>query len=868
MANFISTATGNFSSASSWGTCDSPSAATSRTTTYPTTPTGGGATANTTTTTTGNVFNGTAFVPTNGGTGDGILLYIGRNASGSTGTFTCGLSTDGVNFLTNQQVTVNVSDIPFCNAVSSSATTLIGTWMFFKFPSTVAFNGVQSYKLGVVSSVAGSVNVFRNSATAADWTRLIRLTATGSPGAADATFIVGDWTAAATVAARTITMDVTTGTATSFGKMDIGVSGTMTYGSTASTNYRLKLAQYLDIWSGGTLNMGTSGTPIPSTSTALLEFESSGQSAGSTMFGMNVNNGGALTTFGNAVTQSALLTADASGGATSLTTNVSTAWKNGDSIGIASTTTTASQSEKKALTADAVTTALTIAALTNAHSGTSPTQCELINLTRNVKVSGLAAGTPGFIFADQGATVNCSNTEFTLLGSGSTPTAGINLRTNPTATPAGAATFTGCSIHDTGSSAPGFTLDALTGTSPNGPIDSVTISNCNLYLTNSNGIAINNVAANPNGNSINISGCIGINCTTAMITTQSARANITNCTAAGNPSLGITFADNTTAGQTVVAGTFTGNVAHSNGGTGIGSTTFIANLNWSSLTVWRNSGAGISIASASGNAINDSLISQVTAFGNSSQGILMDNAHQNVVWDRLTFNAGVTNVQPVGITFNSSYQGLNIWIMNSTFGATTNHTTGDWNIVSANTYMNLFCNNVSFGSSTQINNVTTNLRPQGRIGITRFGQTSGQHKTFFSYGTIVSDNVLFKTAAPSEKLIPTAVPTTGRLKMEASVKRAALNNGQTTTVSVWVRQSVVGDGAAYNGAFPVLLLKANPGAGILTDTTLATGSGAGAGAFELLSATTSAVSDDCVLEFAVQVNGTGGFVNVDDWSVT
>lgn len=872
MANFISTATGNFSSASSWATCDSASAQTARTASYPTTPTGSGATANTTTTTTSNVFT-PSFTPA-AATCDGLLLYIGRNATGSSGTFTVGLSTDFVNLLTNQQVTVNVSDIPFCNAVSNSATTLIGTWMFFKFPSTVTFSGSTAYKLGVVSSVSGSVNVFRGSATAGDWERLLRLTATGSPGSGDVTFIVGEWTSAATVTARTITMDVTTATATTFGKMDIGVSGTMTYGTTGSTNYRLKIGQastngHLDIWSGGTLNIGTSGTPMPSTSTALLEFESASQTASTTMYGLNVNNGGTLTTFGNSITQSALLAADASASATSLTTNVSTGWKSGDSIGIASTSTTQSQSEKKALTADAVTTTLTIAALTNAHSGTSPTQGELINLTRNVKIAGLAAGTPGYVFADAGATINCSHTEFTFLGNSSTPTTGFTLRTNPTATPAGSAAFTGCALHDAGTSAYGFYLDALSGTTPNGPVDSVSFTNCNIYLTNNTGINVVNVAASPNGNSISLTNVIGINCTTAMMATQTARVNVTNCTAAGNVSLGFSFLDNTTAGQTIVAGTFTGNTAHSNGGNGITSTTTIANLNWSSLTLWRNSGAGMNF-SAGTTALSDSLISQVTAFGNTSQGINMDVAHQNVVWDRLTFNGGATNVQPVGITFASTYSGLNVWIMNSTFGATTNHTTADWNIAAANMYMNLFCNNVSLASTTQINNVTTNLRPSGRIGITRFGQTSGQHKTFWSYGTTTSDNVLFKTAAPSEKLMPTAVPTTGRLKMEASPKRAALNNGQTTTVSVWVRQSVVGDGTAYAGSFPTLVLKANPGAGILTDTVLATASAAGQGAFELLSATTSAVSDDCVLEFTVQCNGAtaGAFINVDDWSVT
>lgn len=867
MANLISIAgSNNFTSSSAWATCDATSAQLARSIAYPTTPTGTGATNNTTLTTASNVFNVVAFTPA-AATCDGILLYLTRNAVGSNGTFTVGLSTDGVNFLA-QQVTVNVSDIPYCGFQPNSATTLIGTWMFFKFPSTVTFSGSTAYRVGVVSSNPGTVNVFRGSSTATDWTKLLRLTSTAAPAATDVTFIVGEYTAAATFSATTITMDVTTGTATTFGRMDIGNKGTMSFGTTASTNYRLKMGGYLDVWSGGVLNMGTGGTPVPSTSTALLEFESSGTTAGSTMFGLDINNGATFTTFGNAITQSALLAADAISTATSLTTNVSTGWKSGDLIGLASTTTTAGNSEKKALTADAVTTTLTITALSSAHSGTAPTQGELINLTRNVKVQGLATGTPGFVFVDSGATVSCSNTEFTFLGNGSTPTAGIGLRTNPLATPAGTATFSGCAIHDMGSSANAFNLDAMS----TAPIDSITISNCNIYNTANTGIIVSNVAATPNGSNINFSNIIGMQCTSSMLSTSTARINVSNCTAAGNPSIGFNYADNTTAGSQIVAGTFTGNVAHSNGGIGISITAALANLNWSSLTIWRNTGAGLSAIAA----LSDSLISQVTAFGNTQQGLIVDSIHQNVVWDRLTFDAGVSLLQPVGITFGSvAYTGLNTWIMNSTFGTSSTHATADWNLAVANTYMALFCNNVSMASAIQIassgvNNLN-NLRSQSKIGITRIGQASGVHKMFLSYGTISSDNVRFNTAAPSERLTPTAVPTTARLRLESAPKRVALNNGQNTTVSVFVRQSTVAaDGQVYAGSAPRLLLKANPGAGILTDVVLASGTAAGFGAFELLTATTATVSDDAVLEFVVDCNGLtgGGFISCDDWSVT
>jgi hypothetical protein len=54
----------------------------------------------------------------------------------------------------------------------------------------------------------------------------------------------------------------------------------------------------------------------------------------------------------------------------------------------------------------------------------------------------------------------------------------------------------------------------------------------------------------------------------------------------------------------------------------------------------------------------------------------------------------------------------------------------------------------------------------------------------------------------------------------------------------------------------------NPSAGITYDTVLATASGA-AGSWETLSGTTAAVTEDCVLEYVVDCDGTQGWINYD-----
>src|SRR6185369_7414313 len=129
--------------------------------------------------------------------------------------------------------------------------------------------------------------------------------------------------------AITVTMNNTA--ATAFGLMDVNSGGTVAYGTSASTAYLLTLAGNLNIRSGGEFNIGKrSGTAMPSTSTGELAFSN----AVNVDRGVEVIGSGIFRSAGAAITNPwALLAADASASATSLTTNISTGWKNGDTIG-------------------------------------------------------------------------------------------------------------------------------------------------------------------------------------------------------------------------------------------------------------------------------------------------------------------------------------------------------------------------------------------------------------------------------------------------------------------------------------------------------------------------------------------------------
>lgn len=96
--------------------------------------------------------------------------------------------------------------------------------------------------------------------------------------------------------------------------------------------------------------------------------------------------------------------------------------------------------------------------------------------------------------------------------------------------------------------------------------------------------------------------------------------------------------------------------------------------------------------------------------------------------------------------------------------------------------------------------------------------------------------------------------------------RSVSYSGTVSTDSVKVRKSVAGDGTAYNGNFPRLILKANPSAGSTynSDIVYATVTVASNGAWETLSYTLPvAVTDNIGMEFYVDCDGTTGWINVD-----
>lgn len=810
MATLLSAATGNFTSSGTWALCNSTAEVDSET---------------------NSTSSLTSYAPANGATGtqfapgiitiDGIAIKIATNQA--TGTFTVDLYNNTISAqVSGSEVTVNVTDLP-----------LVG-WAFIKFASPITLLAANNYIVQIKSSSNNTVTLYRD-ATAANWSRQFRTTTAQAPAAGDKLIIAGELTGAGTGNSFTVTMDSTASTSygsTAFPQsITVNKRGTFTFGTSASTNYKLQFKGIMQVNDAATLNTGTTGTPMPSTSTATIQFDV----AANVDTGLIINSGGTWNGRGNALSfVKTLLAANASAAATSLTTSDSTGWKNGDTIAIASTTRTLADNESKALTADASGTSLTIAAITVAHSGTSPTQAELGNLTRNVKILGTSSSLQGYVLFQSGAIVDLQYLEFANLGSGTTNKRGIDVLQTT-----GTLNFQYNSLHDFSvANSNGLRVSGTTG-------NALVISNNVFYNFVSESIqALVTSGVNTYDNNL----FINPNATTGMNILDAGSTYTNNTVSGSSPSFNIS--------ETNTMGTFSGNTSH-----GSGSAFSVSSVNGGALsntTIWRtNSTSAFRITSNANNVFVDGL----TMFGNAGGNLAIGSCGK-CTFNNVTANGDTTFSTTSGILFPDQGSSADVLITNSDFGTVSGIKTAHTQDIAcvSSAYVQVTLYNTKLASSTEV--ASQSLMPNySYIRSQKHDQTAGNHKTFLKYGTLTIDTTIFDSS-PSERL----TPNTAGNKLQSSSFFAAVDSGGTATVSVKVRESVSGDGTAYNGNRIRLIVRQNVAAGISADTVLATATSASNGAFETISGTTASVTDDAVLEFFVDCDGTTGWTNVDTWS--
>ena len=874
MANIISRATGNFTAAGTWGVVHAGSELDSEAGSFAIT-TGNHDSATFT-------FNGTDVI-------SGVAVKIASRVASPTGTITLHFrnSTGGVNVKT---VTINATD------VHSSG---LG-WHFFKFDADVTPAAATNYLIRLTASVTSQVTVFRN-ATADNCSRKIATTTTQAPGAGDQIVICGELTGAGTGNDVTVTMNNTA--TTSFGPTVSGgppqgivVSrrGTLTWATSAATNYYLRWKGQFLICGGGVVNVGTSGARIPADSTAVLEMDSA---ANLDSF-LIVSGGGTLNAYGATKTTQTQLTANASASATNLTVGDTTGWRANDKLAFTPTGTSASEYETKNVSTVGGSTSVTLSAgLSSAKRGTAPQQGYIVNLTRNIVIRGISTSLRGNFRHRPlaGATTYLEYVEFTLdrLGNNSTDQRCIDVQSI-----AGApCTLKFCSGNPGGTGAgnnnPGVYVNGSS-------MDAFTIQDWVSYDWAANHIT---VVQPTTGTNWSVTDALGIRNSdaTGIFQFNDVGGSIQRvkafCSAQGSTG-GLNLAESIDADYS--ATTFDGLEAAYCGaggasGAGIafgitGAAGIMPIFSLSNVKVWRNSNGlrfvdpvrvvkiagftGFGNGVASNNQTGQIQINQPARLLEIRDGTF---ANDNVITTLTTGGNGISIGAAVGMD-------PNIRLFTCTFGVASGifvaHSGAD--VVASNAGLHsarIFANNCVFGSSTNFSNLFgASSAPQGDhlddggpyVRCQKFGQVAGDHRTFTGQATIRTDSVIFKTASPSERVTPSSATYRAR----SGSKRAPIANGATRTVSVWVRKSTTSDsgsgGVSYDGAEPRLVLRRNPAIGINSDVVLDTMTVA-AGTWEQLSGTTATASDDGVIEVYVDCRrgaSGGGWINVDDYAVS
>lgn len=829
MAQLVNSGSGNFTSAASWNVVDTTSFLNSEagTTNSPTTFT-----------------NSSQFTP-GAITVDGIGLKISTRNPTTTATLSVRLVTGGGiagtttgTAVAGTTVTVNVSDL---------AQNTFG-WYFFKFSSPVTLVAATAYNVQVTTTNASHV-VFYRDATASNWSRFLRTTTTQAPVAADTLIVIGDMLSAGSSTTQTVTMDNTA--ATAFGQIEIGGKGVLSYDTATGTTYQLRINGNVDL-GAGTLQIGTPSTPIPATSSASLEIIV----ASNVQFGIRVRGDATFTSYGAVKTGRAYLASDAAAAATTLTSDVSTGWLSGDRVVIASTTRTPTETEQVTLSANASGTTLSSSALGFAHSGTNPTRAELANLTRNIKIFGQSTTLQTFILiGNTFHNVSLNYTEFFFMGSGTTSSRGIDINTVN-----GSFSMSGCAIRNF-EATNSIGINVVTTACANISVTDTVFYRCALN-------AINTAQTTATTNSFtNCWGFANVTASTNIFAPNMNAGTFSSMTAVGAPGTGngMVFAGNDfNPGN----GNFSNLVSHSNGGAGV----LLSGINsiepsritFSNLTTWRNASRGVTVTNCYGTAING-----LTAFGNTTSGIVLlgSTLCADILLKNMTLNAGTVLTQPVGLEINGA--SVSSFIEDSTFGSSTTHATGDISVAAARSYAQIYFRNCLFSSPTSAANLT-NLLVDSFIGSMSHNQVSGASLAWTKNGVITKDTAIFDTTSPGSASTRLA-PSSASIKLKTPDKQVICLSGKSVTISAKIRWSstIFGDSANYNGNPTRLWLKKNPAVGINSDVllaTLTTSPNNPFGNFVRVTATTPSVTDNGVLRFYIDCDGTTGWINVDTWS--
>lgn len=853
MAYLIAAADGNFTAASTWKVCNGTLFVDSEAGTL--------------------VVGATWIGPASGQTPgaitiDGMAVKINAIAASPTGTFSVRLyNITDAGAAAGTTVTINVSDLP-----TPVDTKSVG-WVFFAFAAPVTLIAAKSYRPEAICSVANEVTLWRDG-TGNNLARLVRTTTTQAPSAGDAWYILGEWTGVSAQTTRTVTMDSTATTDYGNGaevvgnpeQFGIGHGGTLTWGTTAATNYRLRLSGSLVLWQGGTMTMGTVATPVPRDSTAELQFDvtTTAESFVLRVYGTFIAQG--LSRTAGKEVWNCNLNATTLAAATTWNVDTDTGWLNGDVVAIMGTRGVSKQTERLVLNGNAgASSFVTTAAAAYTHDGTGNLVAEVVLLTRNVVVTNVSAvKTAGGVSVFSGGTVDCDWVWFQRMGS-TTSTASRNyFGVDGT----GVASYEYCFLGDNSMNVAISPAHMLLGSNFVAP-GAVTLRHCGLGVSEgSSGTAYclylsNNGNASVGGLDVEDVALIGGDrvgsATTrglALVQLYGSFVNVRGW----QLNSGLVYYSGTTLRATTHQSTLFSNIqAYScAGSTGAVYVASQEPLVIDGLHAKRCSCGVLQLAQV----CVDLTINGGTWIGNASQNITTSQGSDLVL-------RNVTAKCETSFTtqyFSTLYQMRLYRLENCEIGgvgANENFTTAVFYLAQHAQRVNCEFVNTVFHPTMWSWVAYASL---ARLAYQRAGGVSGTHYVHWpDRGYVRYETTVFRTAAPSERLQlggEVYSVATSKYPLKSSARRVGVRAGYRAEVSVWVRK----DGS-YAGEAPRLCYTANAAIGLDAVGTLDTLS-VGADEWEQLTGIVpSAVAEeDGVVTVWVEADGAAGNVYVDDWT--
>jgi len=797
-----------------------------------------------------NSWDGANFTIDNGEVLEGVVVFV--DASGSTGTLTVDLSDNGTTNVV-RSVTIPLADLPQSDGNP--------THVFMKFSSTYTADGGNDYRFGWrVSSGSSGATGYSNCTS--NWWHYFPTDVTAAPAAGDQMHVIGNHDGT-TYSAVTVTMDNTA--TTDFGYMNLGYNGTLAYGTSASTNYYLKLSGNLSM-RYGTFTMGTVATPVPGTSTAVLEFDCGSDGEFGVQFYVGTwNMVGSPRTSGKNVTWTTL-TANEAAASTSIDVAADTGWLDTDEVGFGSTSRTYSQYENRVLSGNAGASSFSITAgLTNAHDGTAPSIGEVVLLTRNVILR------------------SASSTNYTYWFGGG-PVQGTTVETDPV--------FKWAAFKYVGINGDGkYTLDFRNYTTGS----TISITYCSFWKSKLIGLVLHADVA-PAGYTIEdnvfydmatgaCGGCnavilksrsstttTGVFSRNAVVGSQTdgirdegSRATMVGNRSSSHAQSGFQFVG--TDGATPYWRTFEGNTSHSNAAHGIQFDSGGLRLLGSSGSYnefWRNNSFGFNLAQAH----MGSGMKYAKAWGNASGNFQFVGGHFTE-FAYLTANGETSYTTPYGIWFRDtpymSYSKFSNMTIGVASGSMLTHSSCDIFINGMIVMSPNYILSSTLGSATEICAPfdTYNGFPAWIF----FDNIDGDPDRSWAqseWGVVAKETTVVDAGSSSISLTPTTTAfnylggLTTHLNGFISGWKAAVENGNAPTITVRIRTS-----AAYNGATePQIWVAANPAIGINADAAIGTFAGSD-DTWTTVTGTPPTPTADGVMEFYVRTTGTLGITYVD-----